>query len=42
LENFVKEIITTITHSIFFFEYRVFYGVIWKNVVEPDRPHMAL
>jgi hypothetical protein len=26
----------------FFFEYRTFYKIMWKNVVEPDRPQMII
>ena len=26
----------------FLFEYHVIYEVMWKNVVQPDRPHMTI
>jgi len=29
-------------YSITFFEYRAFYEMMWKKVVEPDRPQMTI
>ena len=28
-------------NNVFFFENRTVYEVMWKNIVEPDGPHMA-
>jgi len=40
--NFVEKMKTHISGSItFFFESRVFYEIMWKNIVEPGRPQMT-
>jgi len=30
------------TYILFFFENRVIYGTMWKNIVESDRPQMTM
>jgi len=32
----------TIMFNIFFFLNRVVYEITWKNIVQPDRPHMRI
>ena len=39
----VENITTHISYSVnFFFESRAVYGIMWKYVVEPDRPQVRL
>ena len=40
--KFVEKIETHILYSIFFFENCAVYEIMWKNVVEPDRPQMTI
>ena len=37
----LEKIKTEILYSIIFFENRVFFEKMWKNIVEPGRPQMA-
>jgi len=30
------------SRSIEFFENRTFYEIVWKNIVDPDRPQMTI
>jgi len=36
--NVVEKIKTHILFSVTFFEYHVVYEIMWKNIVDPDRP----
>jgi len=38
----VQEIKTHILCSVMFFENRTFYEIMWKNIVEPERPRMTI
>jgi hypothetical protein len=38
-ENKKKQILCSVT--LFFFENRAVYDIVWKNVVQPDRPQMT-
>jgi hypothetical protein len=40
--KFVEKITTHFLHSINFPENRAIYEIMWKNIVEPDRPQMAI
>jgi hypothetical protein len=40
--RFVEKIKTHILCSITFFENRAVYEIMWKNMVEPDRPQMTI
>jgi len=33
---------TRLVFNKFFSENSAFYGIMWKNVVEPDRPHVTI
>jgi len=39
VEKIKKRILSFIT---FFFENRAVYEIMWKNIVEPDRPQMTI
>jgi len=41
-ENVVEKIKTHILCSVTFFEYRVIYEIMWKNIVEPDSSRMTI
>ena len=40
--KFVEKIKTHILCSIFFFEIRALYVIMWKNIVQRDRPHVTM
>ena len=40
--KFVKKIITHLLSLISLFENRAVYGIMWKNIVKPDRPQMNI
>jgi hypothetical protein len=41
-EKIVEKIKTHISCSVIFSENRAVYEIMWKNMVEPDRPQMAI
>jgi hypothetical protein len=42
-DKVVEKIKTYILHSVFFFfEIRAVYEIIWKNMVEPERPYLTM
>jgi hypothetical protein len=41
-EKVLEKIKTYILCSITFFEYRAVCEIMWKNMVQPDRPQMAI
>jgi hypothetical protein len=41
-DKFVGKIKTHILLSFFFFENRAVNDIMWKNIVEPDRPQMTI
>jgi hypothetical protein len=42
MRNVVEKIEAHIHVQQLFSEYRSFYEIMWKNVVEPDRPQMTI
>jgi len=40
--KFVEEIKTHILYSVTFFENRSVFEIMWKNMIEPDRPQMTI
>jgi hypothetical protein len=41
-DKFAEKIKTQILYPIIFFEIRAVYEIMWKSIVEPDRPQMAM